>query len=364
MLKQQTVQEGINPSPFTFGIPPARSCVVDNFTQSYLFLQDAGVYVPPLSARTIQLPSPQSTVNVLWQTPPNTTAPKAGKGQATIIWSDAAATTTMSTPVYPNPSPRQSVGTFKTATSITTDGPFSIPPGSVSFILEYPITSQGGASQNSLTLVGDQTNCKVQFGQLDAWHWVALFGSGSGDTTFHITHTDLDSGQTVNVIPMFAPSASQVVASQGPGFGPSNNSWMVFIAGQQLFGGGSSIATASLQIGITGTARATFSVNSTTTIVPAFGVTVQIVGYRMDAGPDSPSTPVIADWAIEGHTSGHIIDRGKYNLQSNAGVISQTFQDKIQPPQGLQVGGEGIDLNINTGGGNPVRFVGYIDYVT
>lgn len=103
--KPQTVTEQVNPSPFTFGSPPARSCVVDNFSQSHVFIQDAGLYVPPLSTRVVALPAPQSTVIVLWQTPPGITVPPPGHGQCTIIWSDVDAPTTPSTPIIPKIAP-------------------------------------------------------------------------------------------------------------------------------------------------------------------------------------------------------------------------------------------------------------------
>ena len=104
MNKVQTISEGVTPAPFTFGAPPARSCVVDNFTVSYIYIQDAGVFVPPNSTRTVGLPSPQSTVSVLWQTPPGVATPAPGNGNAVIIWSDQYAQTTQAS-FYPNVGP-------------------------------------------------------------------------------------------------------------------------------------------------------------------------------------------------------------------------------------------------------------------
>ena len=99
MLKVQQVSETIAPTPFGFGYPAARSVHIDNYSQSYLHILDAGVWVPPLSTRTIALHVQQPTPTLEWTTPPCVPVPQSGNGSATVTWSDAPAVTTQSTPL-------------------------------------------------------------------------------------------------------------------------------------------------------------------------------------------------------------------------------------------------------------------------
>lgn len=229
MIKPQTLNEGVNPAPFTFGTPPAQSCVVDNFSQSYLFIADAGAYVPPMSTRTVGLPFPQSTVTVLWQTPPNMTAPQAGHGTAVILWSDIGQTTTQSTN-YPSPGPAQFLGTYKTTNTGTfsEDGPFQIPPGTQSILCLYPNASLGPHPAN-IAIVGNQTMNQIGMmpvPQSAAYElaqgnnglaWTQIFPSGAGDTTFSVLHEDADVvPQTVRVIAILTPLPLAVSAELDP----------------------------------------------------------------------------------------------------------------------------------------------------
>lgn len=99
MLKVQQVTEAVTPIPFSFGYPAARSVHIDNYSQSYLHVLDAGIWVPPLSTRTVALPVPQPTPTLEWTNPPGVPVPQAGNGSATVTWSDAPAVTTQSTPL-------------------------------------------------------------------------------------------------------------------------------------------------------------------------------------------------------------------------------------------------------------------------
>ena len=96
MIRNQIVTQGQTIPPFTFGNPPANSCLVDNYSSSWLFSLDANTYVPPFSSRTIGLPFPEATPTMLWQAPPGIISPPLSTppGQATIAWSDATADTT------------------------------------------------------------------------------------------------------------------------------------------------------------------------------------------------------------------------------------------------------------------------------
>jgi hypothetical protein len=135
MLKTQTVTEGQTISPFTFGSPPAKSVIVENYTYSFIYIFDAGLFIPPQSLRQIGLPSPQSTVTVLWQAPQNLSNPTPSGGTAILQWSDADVITTQAVPL----------SAFGINTSIPlgvvghgSNANFALPPGCKSLLLTPP----------------------------------------------------------------------------------------------------------------------------------------------------------------------------------------------------------------------------------
>jgi hypothetical protein len=111
--------------------------MVDNFSNSTLYIASAGVYVPPFNARQVSLPTPQSTLSVLWQAPQGQINPPPSGGSASIQWSDAPGTTSQSTPV----------ANFSSPVHLVTVGPFSTSPAGVK------VTPPPGA--NSLIIVTD-----------------------------------------------------------------------------------------------------------------------------------------------------------------------------------------------------------------
>ncbi len=84
--------------------PTAQSMVIDNYSASYLYCSEAGVYVPPMFGRIIGLPSPLSSVTLMWQTPPGVPVPTPGAppGYATCIFSNQQADTSMATSLTEN----------------------------------------------------------------------------------------------------------------------------------------------------------------------------------------------------------------------------------------------------------------------
>ena len=99
MIKVQSVTEGIDPAPLTFGSPPANSVIVDNYSASFLYVVDAAVYVPPKSTRQIGLPAPDTTPQVSWRAPAGFTNPAPSGGVALLTWTNATAVTTAATSV-------------------------------------------------------------------------------------------------------------------------------------------------------------------------------------------------------------------------------------------------------------------------
>ena len=102
MIVPQQLTEGVQPGNLTFGQPAPQSAVVDNYSQSYLFIPGAGVYIGPKSTRIVAIPPGQATIGVVWQTPPGLVPPPKGSppGSATVVWSDVPQQTTQAIPLW------------------------------------------------------------------------------------------------------------------------------------------------------------------------------------------------------------------------------------------------------------------------
>lgn len=102
LIKTQPLTEGVNPTPISFGIPVARSVIVDNYSNSFLYHVETGLYIPPRSSRQIGLPV-QSSYSFLWQAPRNISNPTPTNGYASAAYSDEAAITSLATPIVGAP---------------------------------------------------------------------------------------------------------------------------------------------------------------------------------------------------------------------------------------------------------------------
>lgn len=123
-------------------LPTAQSVICDNYSQSYLFIQEAGVYVPPYNSRIISLPSPLSSITLMWQTPPTVTPPPIGNppGYASCIFSSNAAETSLPQPLYAAQSAPVPLGTQGGNTPFNFQ--VAIPGGTQSLII-WPLIING-----------------------------------------------------------------------------------------------------------------------------------------------------------------------------------------------------------------------------
>lgn len=236
MLKVQTIQEQVTPSPFTFGIPPANSCVVDNFTVSYLYIQDAGVYVPPNSTRTVGLPAPQSTVTVLWQAPPGVAVPTPGSGNAIIIWSDQVAQTTQAS-FYPN------VG----ATPVTITGqPITI-AGQITPSLEGALQTGNGMPPGFTAVNGHASADNTTVVALPGGHIFALLVvgvSGTSVSTATSAPSVSDAGGTIYAECAVAQNAAGTTGANNTAVNPRVIIGLAFAVTLTLHFGGAGSAVA------------------------------------------------------------------------------------------------------------------------
>ncbi len=118
------------------GIPfRSYGAIVDNYSQLWLYLPDAGRFVPPGTHNaTVRLPG-TTQANLSWRPPPTVTQPTPSSGGVAVIrWVDAEVPDSAGTPVV-NPSQVVSViGSFKVASGSSgnqTSATFTAPPGTV-----------------------------------------------------------------------------------------------------------------------------------------------------------------------------------------------------------------------------------------
>lgn len=162
----------------------ANTVIVDNVTASWLFMPNAGRYVPPFTyGATFPLGAGVQVAQAAWRTPPGVTAPTAGSGQAQLTFTDAVLAPSNGQPVViPSqqvvltPPPQASwtvsqasppnitgnlvsftVGPSGPGSSIA--GDFAVPAGTNSLIIDGGTFSSNGSNQCtfSLTVTGKTT---------------------------------------------------------------------------------------------------------------------------------------------------------------------------------------------------------------
>ena len=134
--------------------PTAQSMVIDNYSQSYLFVQEAGVYIAPYNGRIVSLPSPLSSVTLMWQNPPGAAITPIGvpPGYAICVFSSNTANTSLGLPLLT--SQTTSILLFTASYNSPSTGTFSIPiPTGTQAILCVPRGSPAGTTDDWVATV-------------------------------------------------------------------------------------------------------------------------------------------------------------------------------------------------------------------
>ena len=155
MIVPQQLTEGTQPGNLTFGVPAPQSVVVDNYSQSYLYIPGAGVYIGPRSTRIVAIPPGQATIGVVWQTPPGLIPPPVGnpRGSATLVWSDAVVQTSQAIPLYAAQTAPVELAQIQPA-QVPLGTIVAIPSGVLSLVL---FTQNNYRSSFSLSVLGNVT---------------------------------------------------------------------------------------------------------------------------------------------------------------------------------------------------------------
>ena len=320
MIVPQQLTEGTQPGNLTFGVPAPQSVVVDNYSQSYLYIPGAGVYIGPRSTRIVAIPPGQATIGVVWQTPPGLIPPPVGnpRGSATLVWSDAVVQTSQAIPLYAAQTAPVPLGTRGGNTPF--DFQVAIPGGTQSLII-WPLIINGytteilGVTTGSVyfnqALVPTQ---EISFDIDPTDTYIEIINTGTGYVSMDVVASPFLAGSCPMAVTPYGDSLPVSVVSGS--FPPSPAASVMNNNGVIISGSTTAISTSlvgSFLIGITaGTVRY-----------------LRFVKFQLA----SPSSTAGEDLFLLGHTSGKQIT--PIRLVANALAASVDEARILDPPWDL-----------------------------
>lgn len=166
-LQSITAPEGVD-TQLSLGFI-AQSVVVENFSNSWIWLASASKFVAPWRSQTVQLTQATDQANIEWRNPPLIPVSPPTTGQAFTYWSDASATTTQPSTLFTG---QTQASVVDSGTVNGNDGPHThsnipIPAGTVCLAVQFAQGSVAFAEAVGLTVIGNQTGA-IYFNNLSA----------------------------------------------------------------------------------------------------------------------------------------------------------------------------------------------------
>lgn len=178
MLEAQSYTEGVDARQSLSFI--ARSVLIENYSQSWAWIESAQRFCPPLRTMTCELTSPTDVAAVTWRNPPgNITPGPAGnpKGILNAYWTDARDKNSIPQPIYVGQTGASVINTVAVATNT-----FAVPQGTIALGVDT-----ASVTGETIQLTGSQSTITYCNEFVRAADGVLVFPLDPGDTTVVFT---------------------------------------------------------------------------------------------------------------------------------------------------------------------------------
>lgn len=205
----------------------SQSLTVDNFSGSWLHVIEIDKYYPPLWRGSVDLTGGLTQLTFRWENPPGVmSTPLTPLGSAKVYLTDVAMAPNGGYPVSGTGQVARVIGTYLSKVGGATDGPFTVPAGTMQVVVLYnqngpPLSMQGNGTKTGAVYPAVPYP-QSTLGTVQQTIAAIPFFYGGPDTSLTIFHSDQTNGDTCTVLALFVPLTPTVEAIIANQNGPIN----------------------------------------------------------------------------------------------------------------------------------------------